>query len=137
MPESTAASAAEVNCEIASMRMQAAVTHEQSPGNRSPRSRNQSSRPWFRAGSVALLMVLGPMYFHASPASAQSTDNANQSWTDTSESHIDGANPTRTVQSHSQSGNRTADSQSIQRLGSDGSFEPYQDIEKETVKVDG
>src|SRR5207245_4006913 len=34
------------------------------------------------------------------------------------------------------SGNRTVDTQSIQRRGTDGNFEPYQDIEKETVKVD-
>jgi hypothetical protein len=47
-----------------------------------------------------------------------------------------GADPTRTTESHTQSGNRTVDTQSIQRLGSDGNYEPYQDIEKETVKVD-
>ncbi len=45
-------------------------------------------------------------------------------------------NPTRTVESHTQSGNRTVDSQSIQRRGADGDFEPYQDIEKTTVRVD-
>lgn len=79
-------------------------------------------------------------YFCLSPALwAQSSDtpgDTNQSWKDTSESRGAGANPTRTVESHTQSGNRTVDNQSIQRLGPDGSFEPYQDIEKTTVKVD-
>ncbi|MGB8724175.1 MAG: divalent metal cation transporter [Terriglobales bacterium] len=42
----------------------------------------------------------------------------------------------RTIESHTQSGNRTLDMQSVQRRGSDGHFEPYQDIEKETVQVD-
>jgi hypothetical protein len=41
----------------------------------------------------------------------------------------------RTIESHTQSGNRTVDKQSLQRCGSDGNFEPYQDIEKESVKV--
>lgn len=69
---------------------------------------------------------------------AQSSDSqtAPQSWTDTKDLNSNGANPTRMVESHSQSGNRTIDHQSTQRLGADGNYEPYQDIEKETVKVD-
>jgi len=76
--------------------------------------------------------------FHVESVVAQSTDSqsGNQSWTDTSDLHTDGANPTRKVESHSQSGNRTVDHQSIERLGADGNYEPFQDIEKETVKVD-
>jgi hypothetical protein len=78
----------------------------------------------------------------AGPLLAQSSDSqsanqsAPQSWTDISNLSADGANPTRKVESHSQSGNRTVDHQSIERLGADGNYEPYQDIEKETVKVD-
>jgi len=71
---------------------------------------------------------------------AQSSDSqagsANRSWTDTSVSQSDAANPTRTVESHSQSGNRTLDNRSIQALGPDGNYQPFQDIEKETIKVD-
>ena len=44
-------------------------------------------------------------------------------------------NPTRTLKSHSQSGNRTVDNQSVQRRGANGDFEPYQDIEKTTVQI--
>jgi hypothetical protein len=44
-------------------------------------------------------------------------------------------NPTRTTESHSKSGNRTVDKQSLERLGSDGKYEPYLDVEKETVQV--
>jgi hypothetical protein len=69
-------------------------------------------------------------------ASDSQTDEANKSWTATTESQSDNVNPTRTIESHTQSGNRTVDMQSVQRRGSDGHFEPYQDIEKETVQVD-
>jgi hypothetical protein len=64
------------------------------------------------------------------------TDDANNSWTDTTDSQSDNLNPTRTVESHTHSGNRTLDNQSVQRRGSGGQFEPYQDIEKETVQMD-
>jgi hypothetical protein len=69
-------------------------------------------------------------------ASDSQTGGANTSWTATSQSQSDNANPTRTIESHTQSGNRTLDTQSLQHRGSDGQFEPYQDIEKETVQVD-
>jgi hypothetical protein len=62
--------------------------------------------------------------------------DANKPWTSTTESHGDNLNPTRTSQSHTQNGNRTLDTHSVQRRGSSGSFEPYQDIETESVQVD-
>ncbi len=61
--------------------------------------------------------------------------DANQSWTVTRESHIENVLPTRTVESHVQDGNRSVDRQSVERLGSDGHFEPYQDTETESVQV--
>jgi hypothetical protein len=64
------------------------------------------------------------------------TDEANKSWTATTESQSANVEPTRTIESHTQYGNRTVDKQSVQRLGLDGTYEPYQDIEKETVQVD-
>ena len=65
---------------------------------------------------------------------SQSSD-ANQSWTKTSESNREDVNPTRTTESHTKNGNRTVDKQSLERRGLDGRFEPYQDIEKESVQV--
>lgn len=67
------------------------------------------------------------------PASQPS--DANQSWTVTRELHIEDKLPLRTLETHVQNGNRTLDKQSLQRPGSDGHFEAYQDIEKETVQV--
>jgi hypothetical protein len=60
---------------------------------------------------------------------------ASKPWTATTES-LDSAagSPTRTVASHTQNGNRTVDKQSVEVLRS-GRFEPYQDIESESVQV--
>jgi hypothetical protein len=86
-----------------------------------------------------LIRVLLPavgIFFCFSLALSAQTAGSDNSWTTTSDSQSDNANPTRTVESHTQGGNRTLDKQSIQRRDSDGQFEAYQDIEKETVQVD-
>jgi len=70
----------------------------------------------------------------AQTSDAQTSEN--KSWAATTESHGDKTNPTRTLESHTQTGNRTLDKRSVQRRGSNGSFEPYQDVETETVQVD-
>jgi len=70
--------------------------------------------------------------------SSQNSDNSsNQSWTATTNSQNSmGVNPIRSSETHTQSGNRTTDTQTLQRMGMDGQYEPYLDIEKDTVKVD-
>ena len=92
-----------------------------------------------RLGQLMLLAI--GTYFCSSPALwAQTSDSqreaAPNSWTATTETQSGNINPTRTIESHTQSGNRTLDKQSLQRRGSDGQFEPYQDVEKETVQLD-
>jgi len=44
--------------------------------------------------------------------------------------------PVRIIESHSQDGNRTLDKRSVEILGTDGHFEPYQDIDRETLQLD-
>src|SRR5271165_2662109 len=44
--------------------------------------------------------------------------------------------PVRIIESHSENGNRTLDNRSVEIRGTDGHFEPYQDIERETLTVD-
>ncbi len=61
--------------------------------------------------------------------------DSNKSWTVTTDSKGENVSPTRTLQSHTRSGNRTVDVQSLQVLATDGSFQPFQDIETETVQV--
>lgn len=64
---------------------------------------------------------------------AQDSEN----WSSTANSQNSmGANPTRTSESHAQNGNRTTDNNTIQRMNSDGRYEPYLGVEKETIKLD-
>ena len=44
--------------------------------------------------------------------------------------------PVRIIESHSENGNRTLDKRSVEIRGTDGHFEPYQDIEREILTVD-
>jgi hypothetical protein len=83
--------------------------------------------------SVVLLYVSLPSLC-AQTSDTQSSD-ANKSWTATTESQTFNTNPTRAIEAHRQSGNRTMDSQSVERLGLDGHYEPYFDTEKESVQV--
>jgi hypothetical protein len=85
-------------------------------------------------------LATGALFCLALAGWAQTPDpqagDQNKSWKATTESqHSGDTNPTRTVESHTQSGNRTVDKQSVQRRGPNGDFEPYQDIEKESVQV--
>jgi hypothetical protein len=98
-----------------------------------------STSPTARLSQLMLLALA--VYFYSSTALwAQTSDSppgeAADSWMATTESHSGNLNPTRTIEGHTQSGNRTLDKQSLQRRGADGQFEPYQDIEKETVQLD-
>src|ERR1035438_3787982 len=98
-------------------------------------------RPSRAVRSIQLMLLAIGAYFCSSCAlwaqtSDSQSDETNKSWTATSESRSSNTDPIHTIESHTQSGNRTLDKQSLQRRGADGHFEPYQDIEKETVQVD-
>ena len=97
------------------------------------------ARRMARLGQLMLLAI--GIYFCSSRALwGQTSDSereaASNSWTATTETESGNLNPTRTIESHTQSGNRTLDRQSLERRGADGQFEPYQDVEKETVQLD-
>ncbi len=62
-------------------------------------------------------------------------EDTNTSSSETSSPQSSNINPTRTVTTHTQSGGHSFDTQSIQRRNADGDFEPYQEVETETVKV--
>jgi len=66
-----------------------------------------------------------------------STGNTNQSWTATTQQQLPSSlNPTRTSETHTDAGGRTVDNQSIEKMGMYGRYEPYLDLQKETVRVD-
>jgi hypothetical protein len=107
------------------------------PGKALPQEVARVSRLILLAIGLCLVFSLGLMAQTSDSQSKNSqSDDTDKFWTSTTESQSDNVNPTRTTESHNQSGNRTLDKQSVQRRGSDGHFEPYQDIEKETVQVD-
>jgi hypothetical protein len=106
-----------------------------------PQCSDGRPRPSRAARLIQLMLLAIGAYFCSSlglwaQTSDSQTGDASKSWTATTESQNDNVNPTRTLESHIRSGNRTLDKQSVERRGSDGHFEPYQDIEKDTVQVD-
>jgi len=97
-----------------------------------------SSRRAARFHQFVLVAIAAGLFsslaLRAQTSASQSSD-ADKSWRVTGESQGNNLNPTRTLQSHSVSGNRTVDNQSVQRRGANGDFEAYQDIEKTTIQV--
>lgn len=82
--------------------------------------------------TIALLFALGR------PLWAQGAGGEDRSWKVASTQQAPGGNlnSLRTRQTHTVSGNRTVNRQNIERLGPDGRYEPYLDVEAETVRVD-
>jgi hypothetical protein len=82
---------------------------------------------------ISVILCIG------SAARAQAQDaqpkSVDESWTATTQTHVDNTNPLRTTGSHSQSGNRSVDKQRVEVLGPDGRYQPGSDTETETVHV--
>lgn len=62
-------------------------------------------------------------------------NNPDGSWTATTQTSVDNTNPSRTIESHAKSGDRSVDKQRVEVLGPDGRYQPDSDAEKETVRV--
>ena len=88
-------------------------------------------------GTLIRPLIVASLIIFVASALAQSTNHSNKSWAATTDSTdaTNGAQARRT-ESHRESGNRTVDTQSTQIYRS-GRFEPVQDVETETVKVNG
>jgi hypothetical protein len=103
-------------------------------------SERKPNRSAFAQRSRKRILLAAAIYLCLSGAAlAQTPDSqdsdSEKSWTATTESKEDNTNPTRTIRSHTQNGNRTVNVQSLQARGPDGNLNPYQDIETETVQV--
>lgn len=94
---------------------------------------------------VACLLVVIGAYCLSPIAFAQTSDSPTveqpaNSWTATTDLKSDDLLPqripVRIIASRSVNGNRTLDNRSVEIRGTDGHFEPYQDIEKQTLTVD-
>jgi hypothetical protein len=101
---------------------------------------NEAKRPANAGRLRRSTLIVTCIYLGVSGALlAQTSDSqdaaSDKSWTATTDSKEDYANPTRTLESHTRNGNRTVDVRSLQTRGADGDFQPYQDIETETVRA--
>jgi len=71
---------------------------------------------------------------------SQPTEKVPKQWQSTTEvkndSLLQERIPVRIIEDHSQSGDGTLDKRSVEIRGTDGHFEPYQEIESETQKID-
>jgi len=71
---------------------------------------------------------------------SRAAEEPTKSWTATTDLKSDDLGPqhipVRIIESHSQSGNRTLDKRSVEIRQTDGHFEPYQEVESETLTVD-
>lgn len=101
-----------------------------------------------RAPSVVafgcVLVVIGaycscPIAF-AQTSDSRTAEEPTKSWTATtdlkSDDLIPERIPVRIIESHSQDGHQTLDRRSVEIRGTDGEFEPYQYVERETLTVD-
>jgi len=79
-------------------------------------------------------MVLALASTTISGVARSQTARGDQSWTATSETSTANANPSRTTESHTKSGNRTLDKKTVEVLGPDGEYQPYVEIETETIE---
>jgi len=70
----------------------------------------------------------------AQPQNARPND-ANESWTASTQTSVDNSNPARTTETHTKSGNRSVDKKRVEVLGPDGHYQPDSDTEKETIQV--
>ncbi len=98
----------------------------------------------FHLGYVLILTIgtfccLG-LSLAAQTSGSQTTQEPTKSWTATtdlkSDDLIPERIPVRIIESQSQNGNPRLDKRSVEIRGTDGQFEPYQDVEKETLTVD-
>jgi len=102
----------------------------------SPHPENRVEGP---ATKLLIQSITSVIFCVASVVCAHAQDaqpnSSNESWTVTTQASRDNTNPSRTTESHAESGNRSVDKQSLEVLGPDGEYKPYSEIEKETIHV--
>jgi hypothetical protein len=82
---------------------------------------------------VAAVSVGGAVYVQAQDAQQSGGD---ESWSKTTENAPQYANPSRTTESHTKSGNRSVDKQRVEFLGPNGGYQAATEVETETIQVD-
>ena len=90
-----------------------------------------------RLPAILLLVWLTSRWAHPQSQPDTSAGDTSQSWTATTRQQLPSSmNPSRTSESHTETGGRTIDNRSIETMGMYGRYAPYLDLQKETIKVD-
>ena len=80
---------------------------------------------------IALIVWAGAAMF----ANAQTgSTNSDHPWDATTQDSASNTNPSRTTETHTKSGNRMLDKKTVEVRGPDGQYQPYADVETETVQ---
>jgi hypothetical protein len=101
-------------------------------------------RPSSAVDFGCVLVVIGAcclcLSAFAQTSDSRTAEESTNSWAATTDLKSDDLLPeripVRIIESHSENGNRTLDKRSVEIRGTDGHFEPYQDIERETRTLD-
>jgi hypothetical protein len=102
-----------------------------------------TSQPEYRAVEPAIKLlaksVIAVIFCVGSVVRAQAQDaqpnNTNESRTETTVTSMASPNPTRRTESHAKSGNRSVDTLRVEELDLNGRYQPFSEIETETVQV--
>jgi hypothetical protein len=83
--------------------------------------------------TITVVLCIGPVV--CALAQDAQPGSKDESWTATTETSAKNANPSRTTESHTQSGDRTVDKLRVEVLGLNGRYQPDFETEKETIRV--
>jgi hypothetical protein len=82
---------------------------------------------------IAVILCVGSVVY--AQAQEAQPNNTNESWTATAQTSVYNSNPSRTMESHVKSGDRSVDKQRVEVLGPNGRYQPDYETDKETVQV--
>jgi hypothetical protein len=82
---------------------------------------------------IAVILCVGSVAY--AQAQEAQPNNTNESWTATTQTSVYNSNPSRTMESHVKSGDRSLDKQRVEVLGPNGRYQPDFETDKETVQV--
>jgi hypothetical protein len=89
---------------------------------------------------LSVNLMISAVFCFGSAASTRAQDaqrnSSDESWTATTETSAKNVIPSRTMESHAKSGNRSVDKQRVEVLGPNGGYQPDSETETETVRVD-
>jgi len=97
--------------------------------------RNSQKQISLSAVKFLFMSIISAVISFGFAPSAQAQQTSDESWSKTTELTVGNANPSRTTESHTKSGNRTVDKTRVEVIGVNGQYRPDSETETETVRV--